>query len=187
MGTMEKWNQIKGYEGLYEVSNIGRIRSKDRYVDGKNGKRLIRGQNIIQEEHKGYMCIKLSKNNKGNWKKAHRLTAIAFNPIENDCEMDVNHIDGNKHNNAIENLEWCTREENLLHASRIGLNKQSIRIVAYNGSEAIHAYSIRDVYRKLSKKIKINCTEHTFSNNVRRALATSGEYYGYMYTKEVTS
>lgn len=106
----EIWKNIKNYEGLYQVSNIGRIKS------------FKRNESIMQpnDNGKGYLQVGLSKNGKRSYFKIHRLVAEAFipNPYS---KPEVNHIDGNKQNNTVENLEWCTTKENCQHRQKTGL------------------------------------------------------------------
>lgn len=112
MNKVEEWRDIEGYEGLYQVSNLGRVKSlKPRY---KN--KIILKQEI---NHFGYLQICLSNPRKTH--KVHRLVAQAFIPNPEN-KPQVNHIDGNKLNNKVENLEWNTAHENNLHACRTGLN-----------------------------------------------------------------
>lgn len=127
---MEIWKDIKGFEGYYQISSWGRVRSLDRYVpDCFDSKRIAVGQILKPyKTKKGYLKITLYKNSKQVYKKCrvHRLVAEAF--IDNpNCLPEVNHKDGNKENNSITNLEWCTGEENRKHAqmmqekSRLGV------------------------------------------------------------------
>ena len=102
---------------------------------------------------------------------------------EYNCKLDINHIDGNKENNNINNLEVCTRKENLEHAVRLGLNKQSIKITAIKNGEKIKSYSIASMYKLLKEKENINCKEKTFKESVRRALNTGSIYYGYSFVR----
>ena len=105
----EIWKDIQGYEGLYWASNLGNIKSL---------KKVLKFNKV----EKGYLHVTLYKNGTPKTIKAHRLTAKAFIPnIEN--KPEVNHIDGNKENNNIINLEWNTRAENNMHAIKNGLLK----------------------------------------------------------------
>jgi len=107
----EEWKTIKVFDD-YEISNFGRVKSFKRY---KNGKIL----NYYDDSH-GYLFVKLYINGKSDNKRIHRLvleTFVGINPDKPFC----NHIDGNKENNYIENLEWCTPSENIKHEFKIGL------------------------------------------------------------------
>lgn len=106
---MEVWKDVVGYEGLYEVSNLGRIRR-----DGRIKKPHV--------DHGGYETVCLYKSSKGKWFKVHRVVASAFKPNPEN-KRTVNHIDGNKQNNRVENLEWATHSENIVHANETGLRK----------------------------------------------------------------
>ena len=103
---MEKeiWKDIEGYEGLYQISNLGRIR-----------KYIILRQFL---SHKGYLTTQLSKENKSKTFLVHRLVAKTFIP-KIDGKNQINHKDGNKINNKVENLEWCTQKENINYSQKI--------------------------------------------------------------------
>ena len=111
---MEKeiWKDIKGYENLYKVSNLGNIRSLGNGISRNSKRRLLR----LKKEKTGYIRICLQKDGKRKYLSVHRLAGQAFipNPKNKPC---INHIDYNRGNNSIENLEWCTYSENLYHSS----------------------------------------------------------------------
>ena len=120
----EVWKDIPDFEGSYQVSNMGRVRSLDRVVTFKNGrKRKFKGGTLKPYVNKstGYKELSLSSDGRRNTKTVHRLVLEAFKPHVNMSDLDVNHIDGNKLNNHLINLEWLTRRDNMLHAQDIGL------------------------------------------------------------------
>lgn len=113
----EVWKDIVGYEGLYKVSNLGRVKSLDRIVTHKNGrKRLFKGKLITPFKNEYFMVV-LSKNGKKSSSNIHRLVAQAFIPNPNNLP-EVNHIDENKSNNKVSNLEWCTSKYNINYGTR---------------------------------------------------------------------
>lgn len=115
----EIWKDIKGYEGLYQISNFGNVKSLPKFrVKYHTGEIILKQQNSAN----GYKQINLYKNNKHRTEKIHRLVAEAFIPNPEN-KPEVNHIDGDKTNNYIGNLEWNTRKENGKHAWNIGLFK----------------------------------------------------------------
>lgn len=116
----EIWKPVKGYEPLYEVSNFGRIRSKDRTVHCADGRtRKFKGQIVAHGSHpRGYLKIGLSNLAKVDRLFVHRLVADAFIPNPENKEF-VNHIDGVKTNNKADNLEWVTAQENTDHAKNV--------------------------------------------------------------------
>lgn len=165
------------------VSNRGRIRSLDRYVDGRNCKRLIKGKIIkTYVDKNGYERVDLSRNNRRKKAKVHRVVLSSF--TGKNIKLDVNHKDCNKLNNNLDNLEWCTRSENLIHAVQNGLNNQCIGIVAERNGEKIYSKSIYGLYDIISKKEHISTSRHCFGNNVLRALNKGSKYYGFVFRKE---
>ena len=110
----EIWKDVKGYEGLYQVSSHGRVKSLD--FLGKNGRlysSAIKKQCIGNH---GYFCVTLTKEGNKKPKLVHRLLAIAFIPNPKNKPY-VNHIDESRDNNSLENLEWCTHKENINHGT----------------------------------------------------------------------
>lgn len=119
---IEIWKDVRGYEGVYQVSNLGKIRSIDRLCVDVNGKnRRMKGREILQAINTvGYKKVTLSANGESVNFLVHRIVAEAF--IENSQnKRTVNHIDGNKHNNNALNLEWMSHSENERHAMNIGI------------------------------------------------------------------
>ncbi|MGF7219072.1 hypothetical protein GGR92_005252 [Spirosoma lacussanchae] len=118
----EVWKDVESYESLYQVSNLGRVKSKSRGTFLK-----------CYKDKSGYWRVSLTRRNKTTSKLLHRLIACHFIPNP-EGKPQVNHIDGNKSNPSIENLEWVTPTENALHASAMGLldgmaQKSRIRMV----------------------------------------------------------
>lgn len=113
----EIWKDIKNYEGLYQCSNFGQIRSLDRYVKEHNGKSQFRKGQIIKprKNKNGYLQLALNKDSNRKMKYVHIIIAETF--IENKENLKtVNHKDGNKLNNCVDNLEWVSYSENNKHS-----------------------------------------------------------------------
>ena len=113
---MEEWKNIKGYEGLYQVSNFGRVKSLNYHRTGKEV--LMKPGRFVMKSGNAYYGVKLYKDSKMNVKLVHRLVAEAFIPNPEN-KPEVNHIDGNPSNNRVDNLEWVTRSENIKHSYRV--------------------------------------------------------------------
>ena len=115
----EMWKDIKGYEGLYQVSNLGRVHSLDRFVPRKTGTvQKVHGRILkLPEDKDGYSQVSLWKRNKMKKAKAHRLVGEAFIPNPNNLP-EINHKNEVKNDNRVSNLEWCTRKENINHGTR---------------------------------------------------------------------
>ena len=114
----EEWRDVRGYEGLYQVSNLGNVKS----LVGWNGHKYIQRELILKPSltTTGYYKVSLKKLKDRKEMRVHRLVAEAF--IQNiESKPYINHIDGNPLNNVVDNLEWCTQAENVRHAVRIGL------------------------------------------------------------------
>ena len=126
----EIWKDIEGYEGIYQVSNLGRVRSLDRLVPAVCA--LSKGNQVVNYLRKGkiladywagpkgseYKCVMLSKHDKPKNSRVHRLVACAF--VQNPNNLpEVNHIDEDKSNNRADNLEWVTRIQNEHHGTKI--------------------------------------------------------------------
>ena len=141
MTNEEEWRDVVGYEGLYQVSELGNIRSLPRLAMRSNGKPLTINGKILSPgtDPKGYLRACLGKH---NTMKVHRLVAAAF--IPNPLNLpEVNHIDGNKQNNSIENLEWVSHADNVKHAVSIGKYSTRNSKISYDDVRAIKAEYVR--------------------------------------------
>lgn len=149
---VEVWKDIKGFEH-YEVSSIGNVRSKERTSyfinNGKPINRLVKSFILKPSIACGYKRVALYKNNVPFEYKIHRLVAETFisNP-EN--KEQVNHIDGNKTNNHVSNLEWVTRSENTIHAVKNGL-----AAMKFDKFDILHMKALRQSGVKVKEIAKI--------------------------------
>jgi len=129
---VEEWKDIPGYEGWYQVSNYGTVQSLLRSVEftsckGTKYERVQKGQILAPGVNgSGYAFVNLSKNNITQMFRIHRLVAQLF-LLNQNCCREVNHIDGDKLNNHVTNLEWVTSEENRIHSVRV-LKKGNIKL-----------------------------------------------------------
>lgn len=115
----EIWKDVVGFDGFYEVSNTGRVRSVDRII--KSSKRShfkLKGKIVGNKNNAGYMVVTISKELLSEERLIHRIVAEAFIPNPNNLPQ-VNHINGDKKDNRVENLEWVSNRENTCHA-RVG-------------------------------------------------------------------
>lgn len=114
----EIWKDVVGYEGLYQISNLGNVKSLNYNHTGK--------ERILAKKHhkSGYVTVTLCKNGKHKNKSIHILVAMAFIPNRFSLPC-VNHIDGDKENNFVDNLEWVTYSQNTMHAIQTGLRVDS--------------------------------------------------------------
>jgi hypothetical protein len=139
---METWKPIKGYEGFYEVSSLGRIKSLSRKEKRKNGTTYTVKESIISQsaDKKGYFRTRLRKLGEHHTFLTHRLVAMAF--VENPNRYaEVNHKDENKGNNRADNLEWCNRKYNINYGT--GRAKQAASL-----SKKVYQYTANGTFIK---------------------------------------
>lgn len=156
---MEDWKNIPGYEGCYQISSNGKIKSLQRIVfrEGHGGFKTVNGKILpIYFDNNGYQIAFLSKGGIRKTVKVHRLIAILFIPNPDD-KKQINHIDGNKSNNSLTNLEWCTQSENIRHADRTGLRKCA------SGKDNGHSIQVKD---HVNGKVYETITEGARENGV---------------------
>lgn len=147
--TGEVWKDISSFEGLYQVSNLGRIKSIERVVYYGDRHHAISEKikkGTIKDRGKqkglGYMVVALYKDNKSHMRYIHRLVAEAFLPNALNKET-VNHKNGDKTNNSVSNLEWMTYSENNEHAINAGLASYDNRKNESNKSIAVRQYDLQ--------------------------------------------
>jgi len=142
----EIWKDVPGYVGYYEVSNFGKVRSVDRYVNNHKGERALRKGKVLTDtlDDKGYVRYTFRMGKSKKMKRGHRLVAEAFIPNPNQYTI-INHKDGNKANNHISNLEWCTHRQNSQHAESMGL------VNHVKGSKHHKATTTEDDVRKMRR------------------------------------
>ena len=144
----EIWRPVVGYEGLYEVSSYGRVRSLDRYVEYSNGRICLHKGKVLSpvKSNLGYLLVSLYLNKNMKIITVHKLVAQAF--IENPDNLpEINHKDEDKTNNSVDNLEWCTRKYNINYGSR---NIRRRETLIKNGSWT--GLSRKESMKKYSKK-----------------------------------
>lgn len=187
--SMEVWKDIPKYKGYYQVSNFGNVRSLDRIVNKPNSISYLRKGKMckLSKSNLGYMTIGFTVNNKKVNKYVHRLVAEVFITNMNNYPQ-VNHIDCNKTNNIVYNLEWCTNSQNHIHATKNGLNKLHLHRVAYSGEEngrsllnKEQVLEIKQKYipykysaKKLSKEYNVSesCITHILNNTSWKEIST---------------
>ena len=120
----EIWKPVVGYEGLYEVSSLGRVKSLEKTISREKNGKWIQSERILKNSHQGngYLATTIYKNGKPKRINIHRLVCISFIPNTNKKPC-VNHKNGIKSDNRPENLEWVTFSENTFHAFKKGLLK----------------------------------------------------------------
>lgn len=161
---MEEWRDIPDYEGLYQISNLGRVRSLERFRQNHSKIQLTPEKiKATRRDSQGYLLLDLYKNNKQKTIRVHQLVAIVF--IENsENKKTVNHIDGNKSNNNANNLEWASHKEQNIHFYKNGLKSKS------NIDKSVKAMN-----SKSSKRVKClnNQKEYESASEAARTIGIS--------------
>lgn len=192
----EIWKDIKGYEGHYQVSNAGNIKRLHRVIKS-GGKNYAQDEKIMKPSGKRYLKVSLVVNGNKKDFNVHRLVAMAFipNPFN---KTQINHKDGNKANNSIDNLEWCNPKENHEHARMHGLivspkaNKGRYGGKSYSAKKVIQLE--RDTLQPLVvypscvdavKTLKGRCPE--FIRNAAHGVVPTAYGYKWIYLNDFKS
>ena len=164
---MIMWKDVVGFEGKYKVNSSGVIKS----VVRKN--RLTEIMKVQKVDKDGYMIVNLFKNGDAKQMKVHRVVAMAFIPNTFN-KKQVNHINGIKNDNRLENLEWCTQSENMQHSYDNKLTKASVG--EKNGNSKLTTKDVEDMkklrkfmtYQELANVFSVSiCQAHRIINNKR--------------------
>lgn len=179
----ERWMPVKGFEGSYEISDHGRLRSLDRVTRNKLG-RLFSVRGVMKKTHinnSGYECADLSLDDVKKKVTVHRLVALHFCENRLGQGAEVNHIDGNRLNNRADNLEWVTRKENVrdtvergthnvdkAHEAAWEVNKRPVVMLTLDGVELRRFPSMKDAAEATgthASKISLVCSGKRRSTN----------------------
>ena len=173
----EIWKDIAGYKGYYQASNLGKIKSLERYVNTRNNSKRKVSERILKQilSKYGYFSVGLCKNGI-MVKRVNRLVAKTFIPNPENKPM-TNHKNGIKTDNRVENLEWCTSSENLLHASKNSLNNGTRHWSSKLTKEQV--LEIREKYLPYKHTLKMLSKEYEISTRNIFAIAKS-KYYKYI-------
>ena len=162
---IEEWRDVKGYEGMYLISNYGNVVSLDRKVKSKNGYRNSKGRSItVRKNNFGYLDTRLYKNGTKKSAFIHRIVAEAFLPNPENKPV-VNHKNGIKSDNRLCNLEWCTSSENKIHAIQTGLSKNP----KMSSREVIDTCT-GEAFPSISKAAKANQIPYGSCKNMLRGI-----------------
>ena len=179
--AVEVWKDIEGYEGLYQVSSLGQVRSLDRYIDtvtvlGKPLQKFNKGR-VLKQWYlpKGYASIELS----GKKYLVHRLVAEAFIPNPDNLPI-INHKDMNTGNNRVENLEWCDYHYNNTYADagkrRTDYRRITVEQLTMDGQHVAYYKSARDLERISNGRFKQSLIQRVIKGKYGHVSA-----YGYRW------
>lgn len=200
MNTEEIWKDVDEFPNVYQVSNYGQIRRIGDYSNQSATWKLTCPKIITQTDNtRGYMCVKLSYRNKTYTRYVHRLVATAFCDNLNPSKYtEVNHIDGDKTNNASENLEWCDRSYNNKHAYIKGLHtlngcygrKKPVAQIDISSNKIVEiyesvGYAARQVGLKNFANISACCNYAENPNKYKRPCLSSKGYKWRFATNEM--
>lgn len=168
----EVWRPVVGYESCYVVSNKGRVKGLRRIRKSKGDSTSVSREKMKEswENADGYLLVSLYNGPKQNVTAVHRIVATAFLPNPENKEQ-VNHIDGNKKNNCVENLEWITNQENMDHSIRTGIRAPERR------------YPIRciDTGEKFTSMNPVVSRYKSSYNMLHRSIRNHTEFFGHYY------
>lgn len=163
---MENWKDIKGYEGLYQISDYGNVKRLAGSPKCKEDRIMTKSVSS-----NGYLFVTLYKNGKSKTHRIHRLVLENFNPVENMENLEVNHLDEDRTNNNLSNLQWCTRQENLNYGNRAKKYTQS----RGHKVKCIETGKVYDSLREAERDT--GCAHTHISDCIRGKQKTCGGYH----------
>ena len=170
----EVWKPVIGYEDIYEVSNMGRVKSCERTVRSKHNS--VRGvsERILKpcKTTYGYLEVRLYKNRVAKMHKVHRLVAKAFIPNDDLFADTINHIDEDKTNNRVENLEWMSRDDNIRY-STLGSKSSCAKPV-----RCIETGQVFGSQTEASRLLGLN--RNAVVNSIRQGVRAGGYHWKYI-------
>ena len=180
---MEEWMNIEGYEGLYQVSNEGRVKSLQREIVYKDGRKKVLEEKILHNflSDLGYYHVMLSKDGMSKRYKVHRLVAKAFIPNPNNLPI-INHKDENPKNNVADNLEWCTQGYNVRYGTMIERGRQT-QFNREDLSKEVEQYTLDgDLVETFKSASEIERKNPQFkTSSVTRCCRNNKTYKGYIW------
>ena len=167
----EEWREIKGYEGKYQISNLGRVKS----LKGNHGnyrEKILSGS----PNTGGYLQVDLLKNGKRNTFKIHKLVAIHF--IDNPNNLpEINHKDENKQNNKVSNLEWCTRKYNQNYGTRTQRASEKMKGSKNPRSRKVQCITTGKVFNYIKEAAEYyNIDKHSISDCCKGKYKSAGKH-----------
>ena len=173
MSEVTIWKDVKNFEGIYQVSNTGMVRTVSRTYISKIGRlhSVIGKVRILYVSNIGYELITLYKNGVGLTHKIHRMVATAFLNNPNNLPQ-VNHMDGNKQNNNVGNLEWCSAYDNIAHAERTGLRHSKGEGNSFYNKK--HTKETRQLLSELKGTLILDTHTGIYYNSIKDAAETHG-------------
>lgn len=173
--TEEVWRNIPDYEGLYMVSSLGRIKSLSRIVKTKTGTQTVKERILKPYMDRGYCRITLSYGNNFFRKAVHQFVALAFIPNP-DNKPHINHINGIRDDNRIENLERCTSSENEIHSYSVLGKVNANRKLTNDDAEYIRTNAVKAERFKKGGNIKLLCEKFKITPNVIHGILKHKHY-----------
>ena len=187
ISTKEEWRDVVGYEGIYQVSSRGKVKRLEYYHNmGDKGYKFFPEKILKSDDHTGYERVVLCVNNSRKTVPVHRLVAIAFIPNPDNLPQ-VNHIDENKKNNNLYNLEWVTSKENINHGTSLARRSYHQRYTQKN-RKTVYQYDMNDnligIYQSVREAGRQCGFEHSGISHCCNNSKGFGTYKGYRWTYE---